>query len=163
MSQRLVLYLLDGPLGQPLQFWSFEDRDAIRIGRAPENDVVIANPYVSRDHMALRWSDGDWHLTAFSAQGLIADGKKFERLALGHDAAQGFEFQLGPSGPVLRLGSQLGGDDDSTQYQSAGEVPALFIDPERLRREVQEIAGDDFFRRLQSSLKTLRGPSPSQG
>ena len=58
MDPRVSFCLLDSPNGAPLQQWIFENQPAIRIGRSPENDVVIAHQYVSRDHVCLSHVQG---------------------------------------------------------------------------------------------------------
>lgn len=44
----VTLYLLDPQQATQLQQWQFEDQSLIRIGRAPDNDVILTNPLVSR-------------------------------------------------------------------------------------------------------------------
>jgi pSer/pThr/pTyr-binding forkhead associated (FHA) protein len=60
MSIPVVIDLLDSAQGHPLRTWSFNDRDKITLGRTPENDVSVADPYVSRSHAYLQVKDGGW-------------------------------------------------------------------------------------------------------
>ena len=78
-----------------LSWWSFEargrsgtsnltDRD-LRIGRAPENDVILEDPdrTVSRFHAELRFENGQYALIDLNSQnGLWMDGQRLPRLTL---------------------------------------------------------------------------------
>lgn len=158
MSQTVALCLLDGPTGRALQKWTFDDRSVIRIGRSPENDVVIADQFVSRDHVCLSLDGGTWVLTVLSQQGVFCGSRKVFNLRLGPEAANGFLFRLGSNGPHLRFELVSEGElDESTVYHDAGQQPILRLDRERLRREVGEICDGDFFQKLRASIGALRG------
>ncbi len=59
------------------------DRPAIRIGRAPGNDVVLADLLVSRHHAELRRSGALWELVDLgSANGTYVNGARIARTAL---------------------------------------------------------------------------------
>ena len=78
----VTLYLLHPPETTPLQQWQFEDESAIRIGRAPDNDVVLADPLVSRYHLELRKKDfstqsDSWQLINQGTNGTFIDGRSF--------------------------------------------------------------------------------------
>jgi hypothetical protein len=38
----------------------FQPGELVRIGRAPDNDVLVAEPTVSRQHARMAWLDGGW-------------------------------------------------------------------------------------------------------
>jgi ABC-type multidrug transport system ATPase subunit/pSer/pThr/pTyr-binding forkhead associated (FHA) protein len=60
------------------------DRPAVRIGRAPDNDVVMADLLVSRHHAELRRSGDRWVLVDLgSANGTYVNGARITRAALG--------------------------------------------------------------------------------
>lgn len=47
----------------------------VHIGRAPDNEVVLSGPQVSRHHAVIRWEDGLWNLYDLkSANGTRVDG-----------------------------------------------------------------------------------------
>jgi hypothetical protein len=52
--------LVDSAQGQPIQTGRFSDQTEITIGREDGQDVVIPDPHVSRHHVTLIASDGDW-------------------------------------------------------------------------------------------------------
>lgn len=58
------------------QSWSL-DRDRLRLGRAPDNDIVIPFPVVSRHHAVLeRRADGYWCIDHQSRHGLLVNGRR---------------------------------------------------------------------------------------
>jgi hypothetical protein len=157
MIPRVTLQLLDTPAGKALQQWVFEGKDLIRIGRSPENDVVIADRFVSREHVYLSRYEEAWVVTVLTPQGILCGTRKLFNLRLSPETAHGFQFQLGSSGPVLRLELDAEEHADSTTRLHAGEVlPALTLDPVSLRREVTEISEGDYFRKLRASLQQFR-------
>ena len=56
---RKSLWLADG---QGLRFALEPQAGIVRLGRAADNDVVIANPRISRYHAQLRWVEPSWLL-----------------------------------------------------------------------------------------------------
>ncbi|HAG82897.1 MAG TPA: serine/threonine protein kinase, partial [Cyanobacteria bacterium UBA12227] len=50
----VTLTLLHPQASTPLQQWNFQSQSTIRIGRSPDNDVILNNPLVSRYHLELR-------------------------------------------------------------------------------------------------------------
>src|SRR4051812_25850068 len=101
MNPPVVLYVLDAEHLHPLQSWTFEGDVLIRIGRAPDNDIVFAHPGVSRSHAYMRLVDGEWSVFSVSQQGLYYGVHRLMELAL----RPGMVFQLGRNGPSLRFGS----------------------------------------------------------
>ncbi|WP_165251472.1 FHA domain-containing protein [Paludisphaera soli] len=161
-NPRLGLVLLDSPDGAPRQHWSFDARPVIRIGRSTDNDVVVADQHVSRDHVFLT-ADGDgWLLTVVSPQGIYCGPRKFLSLRLDPRALEGFVFRLGAKGPFLRLDAQAEpACGESTLAHDRDQHPLLVLDADRLRDEVEEISRGDYFRSLKESLGRLR-PSRSE-
>ncbi|MFM6190151.1 MAG: protein kinase domain-containing protein [Planktothrix sp.] len=90
----LTLRWLNAPQNTPLQQWTFAEQTPIRIGRAPDNQVVIVDPLVSRYHLELHpphdeaqsspWlliskgSNGTFVNGILTTQGLVADGACIE-------------------------------------------------------------------------------------
>src|SRR5438105_771174 len=71
-----------------------------RIGRSPENDVVVSDPTVSRQHAVVRAGAEGWELANLGSAPTYLGGQQVTRVLL--DKAQ--EVTLGSAdGPVLRL------------------------------------------------------------
>ena len=69
---------------RPERYVDLTDRD-LRIGRAPENDVILEDPdrTVSRFHAELRFENGQYALIDLNSQnGLWMDGQRLPRLTL---------------------------------------------------------------------------------
>lgn len=74
--------------------------NALTIGRAYDNDVVLDDPHVAAHHLRLaRGDDGRWAAEDLgSINGLHADGARRERIVLGDDTV----LQIGHTGLRLR-------------------------------------------------------------
>jgi pSer/pThr/pTyr-binding forkhead associated (FHA) protein len=157
MHQVVEILLFDSPQGRPLHVWSFSGRAEIRIGRATENDVVLADPCVSRAHARLTLEQAAWHAHALSTQGVFHAGRKFVDLEL----TPGTLFRLGPAGPYLRFQVALHDaatpGHDSTILEQPDQLPDLNVDHARVHRELDAVTGDPFFQRLRDSVARLRG------
>lgn len=69
----LHLLLRDGPQnGQRLSL----EGEVVRFGRAPDNDVVLADASVSRHHGKLVWGDGRWTLHVEGMNAVRVNGRK---------------------------------------------------------------------------------------
>lgn len=100
----VTLYLLHPQQSTPLQHWQFEDASVIRIGRAPDNDVVLSDPLVSRHHLQLQRQDAaasssHWQLTNQGTNGTFVDGVLVSQGAI----ADGALIQLAKGGPILKF------------------------------------------------------------
>jgi serine/threonine-protein kinase len=120
----VVLTLLDPQTLSPLKQWRFEEQTLVRIGRAPENDVILNSPIVSRFHLELRRIDqgidlrssdhptpalenpppnppeaGHWQLINSSVNGTFWEGK----LLTEEWITQSMVIQLAQGGPILRI------------------------------------------------------------
>jgi RsiW-degrading membrane proteinase PrsW (M82 family) len=82
------------------QSYVFQPGELVRIGRSPDNDVVVAEPTVSRQHAQLVWADGGWIYESAGHAATLLDGQPVTRLAVTQPA----ELVLGSAhGPVLRI------------------------------------------------------------
>src|SRR5438067_1914299 len=71
-----------------------------RIGRSPDNDIVVSDPTVSRQHAVIRAGAEGWELANVGSAPTYLGGQQVTRVLL--DKAQ--EVTLGSAdGPVLRL------------------------------------------------------------
>ncbi|MGE0761484.1 MAG: FHA domain-containing protein [Pirellulaceae bacterium] len=151
--QEVVIQLLDSASGRAVKLWKFRGRESLSIGRLPENDVEIHDPYVSRLHAEVVQRDGQWVLVACGRHGVLVDNQPVTERVLEHDVI----FQLGRSGPVMRF--QLGREDSGCGHTLTldDEHPLFFgLDETRIQEEVDRIAEGDYFRRLQAEARNLR-------
>lgn len=96
---RVTVSLLHPTMGHPIQHWRFQDQSAIRIGRAEDNDVAIADQHVSRYHAELKFARGVWELKNLGRNGTVLNGRNIEASPLGGEVV----FQLGSTGPTLQF------------------------------------------------------------
>jgi serine/threonine-protein kinase len=100
----VTLYLLHPQQTMPLQQWQFEDESTIRIGRAPDNHVILTNSLVSRYHLELRRIDvarqsNSWQLINQGTNGTFLDGILVSQALL----KDGSLIQLARGGPTLKF------------------------------------------------------------
>lgn len=83
----------------------------VTIGRTPDNDVVIAQPQVSRHHLALELRGGIWHaVDAGSTNGFFVNGQR----------VRGYPI----SGPLaLRLGDPVNGPVVEVKVNAPAAMP----------------------------------------
>ncbi|WP_250123125.1 protein kinase [Chroococcidiopsis sp. CCMEE 29] len=86
-----------------LQQWQFENESVIWIGRAPDNQVVLDNPLVSRRHLELRRitakKGNAWQLINQGTNGTFLDGILVSQSLV----ADGSLIQLAKGGPTLKF------------------------------------------------------------
>jgi len=99
----VTLTLLDPQASIPLQKWNFHQPSIIRIGRSPNNDVIINDSLVSRYHLELRAmpsaSGNSWQLLNQGTNGTFLNGILVSRAILPNDAL----IQLARDGPILKF------------------------------------------------------------
>lgn len=99
----VTLQLLHPQQTTPLQQWEFQSESVIRIGRAPDNDVILTNPLVSRYHLELRHLDSaaenSWQLINQGTNGTFLDGTLVSQSLL----KNGSLVQLARGGPLLKF------------------------------------------------------------
>jgi hypothetical protein len=151
---KAVLHLLDSEKGRPLQTWTFSDRETITLGRAEENDIVVADPYVSRAHAYLKHESNGWRLTSISRQQVVFQGETWGELPL----SEGSIFRLGPNGCFLRFGEASG--EASTNLKTisfdATTMPVFSLDRDKMEREVNQIVEAGYFQQLKQAARQLR-------
>jgi RsiW-degrading membrane proteinase PrsW (M82 family) len=80
--------------------YSFEPGSTVRIGRSPDNDVVVSEPTVSRQHAHLGYGPEGWVFEGEGRAGTFLHGATVTRLVV-RDAV---ELTLAsPQGPLLRI------------------------------------------------------------
>jgi serine/threonine protein kinase, bacterial len=110
----VTLTLFDSSGQKLIKQWQFDQSRQIRIGRDPENQVVINDPLVSRFHADLVVSS-QWQLNSHGTNGTFVNGQKVEHALL----ANGTVLQLGVGGPVLRFEAA----ETNGACQHAGNTP----------------------------------------
>lgn len=149
-----IVHLLDSAQGQPLQTWRFANRTTISIGRSDDNDIVVANPLVSRAHATLVYDGSGWTLVSTGRHGTIVDSRVAAEFPLRHQMI----FQLGAGGPMLRFDAEAGSPRHSETLESISPetFAMLEVDEHRKQAEVDAIAGNDLFRNLLEQSRQLR-------
>lgn len=98
----IVLSLLNSV---PVQSWTFTSEDAIRIGRATDNQVILFSAVVSRHHAELRWNHdvNGWQIFNISPNGTYSDGEAIEV----ETVVDGMTIRLATSGPKIKIKLKL--------------------------------------------------------
>jgi serine/threonine-protein kinase len=99
----VTLTLLHPQASTPLQQWSFQSKSTIRIGRSPDNDVILNDPLVSRHHLELRETSAKsgslWQLINQGTNGTFLNGILVSRGIVPDDAL----IRLAREGPLLKF------------------------------------------------------------
>ena len=99
----VTLTLLHPHASTPLQQWNFQSQSTIRIGRSPDNDIILDDPLVSRHHLELRESPSPsgslWQLINQGTNGTFLNGVLVSRGLVPDDAL----IQLAREGPRLKF------------------------------------------------------------
>jgi serine/threonine-protein kinase len=100
----VTLTLLEAQNKTPLKQWCFDNFTVIRIGRAPDNHIVIADNLVSRYHLELRQigtnNHGDaWQVVSQGTNGTFLNGILINQSLLADHSL----LQLAQGGPMLRF------------------------------------------------------------
>ena len=101
----VTLSLLQPGQNAALKEWKFIDETLIiRIGRSPDNDVILTEPLVSRHHLELRKTNSlpnlrSWQAINKGTNGTFVDGILVAQSAI----ADGCLLQLAKGGPVLKF------------------------------------------------------------
>jgi hypothetical protein len=144
----ITLTLLDPARGHALHAWTFDGHAIIRIGRGDGNDVVIADPVVSRRHVELVPGDGEWQIVSLGRHGTWLNGAPISGTQpIWHATV----LQLGGNGPALEFRlDPAGGEAGETMTGLPASALALpTLDREALRADVGRIAEGEQFRQLQ--------------
>jgi RsiW-degrading membrane proteinase PrsW (M82 family) len=82
------------------QSYVFQPGQVVRIGRAPDNDVPVGDPTVSRQHARLVWANGGWTFEGVGQAATWLHGQPVTRVAV----TGPLDLTLGSAqGPVLRV------------------------------------------------------------
>jgi hypothetical protein len=153
MTHQITVHLLDSAQGHPLQTWSFEDHDSLTLGRAPDNDIVVADPYVSRAHAYLKFDGREWRLISLSRQMIFYEGDSWPEVPVG----DGTVCRLGPHGCYLRFGQAREHDSQrATMSFDATLMPVFKLDRDKMQKEVSQIADAPYFQQLKDAARAQR-------
>src|SRR5258708_22086829 len=82
------------------QTFTFEPGQTVRIGRSPENAIVVSDPIVSRDHARIRWQADSWILDDLGKGRTFVGGLPVASVSV----QQPLDVHLAtPLGPGLRI------------------------------------------------------------
>ena len=99
----IALTLLDPERQNSLQRWQFEHETVIRIGRSPDNDIVLNHSLVSRHHLELRQTENRgvsrWQLSNLGTNGSFLNGVLVSKALV----LDGASIQLANGGPLLKF------------------------------------------------------------
>ena len=106
----ITLTLLDSQQKAPLQQWHFEDESVIRVGRSPENHVVLTESLVSRHHLELRRissskNRSSWQLVSQGTNGTFLNGILVSQSLVTDNSL----IQLARGGPTLKFQIEASG------------------------------------------------------
>ncbi|RMG19155.1 MAG: FHA domain-containing protein [Deltaproteobacteria bacterium] len=132
------------------------DSDRVRIGRGPENDVLIPDDQVSRDVLAIVYREGTWYAVDRTGEGVRVDASA---PTPEHPLTDGARIHIGPDWWVtLHLGAPTAPGE--TRRASMGQTRARPLEqrpvPLRLRYRV---GGDVRTRRLEGTISIGADPA----
>jgi serine/threonine protein kinase len=95
----ITLTLLHPVQLTPIQHWTFDESEIVRIGRSTENQVVLYSAVVSRYHAEIRRANSAWEIVSLGANGTYLDGKRITQVPV----RDGMIIRLARSGPNLQI------------------------------------------------------------
>lgn len=99
------------------------EKDVVSIGRAKDNDIVVENLSVSRNHARIRLENGRYSLVDLnSANGSFINGTKITQAELNSDDI----ISIGKHKLHFVLGAHEGGAASATEADMGQPVPAAF-------------------------------------
>lgn len=102
------------------QTYGFEPGQTVRIGRSPDNAVVVSDPVVSREHAQVRWQADGWVLDDLGKGRTFVGGLPVSSVAVQQPLAV---HLANPLGPELRI--ELGqADQPGGGLLSWEDIPA---------------------------------------
>ncbi len=102
--KNIQISLWDERQSQILQQWEFVPPQPIRIGRAPDNEIVIDRPSISRLHATLVYTSlpqggGYWQIVNQGTNGTFINELSIDRVLV----TNGERVQLAPAGALLTI------------------------------------------------------------
>ncbi|MFM7364469.1 MAG: protein kinase domain-containing protein [Cuspidothrix sp.] len=116
----ITLTLLEKTQTTPAKQWCFDGSTEIRVGRAVDNHVVLADNLVSRYHLELKLVNNgkgyDWEVISQGANGTFLNGSLVTKSIISDNSL----LQLAQGGPVLRVQIQQLSSGSSVSVRSVG-------------------------------------------
>jgi RsiW-degrading membrane proteinase PrsW (M82 family) len=106
------------------QMFTFEPGQTIRIGRSPENSVVVSDPIVSRDHARIRWQPDGWILDDLGKGRTFVGGLPVASVSVQQPLDVHLATPLGPGLRIELAGAAEQADRDDQDSQPAAEPAA---------------------------------------
>jgi len=107
-------------LGERIIHRYFFDKDLLRIGRARDNDIVIENLSVSRNHARIKREDGHYYLTDLnSANGTLVNGVRVTKTEVFHND----QVAVGKHVLLFLAAEEQGPSGAEPQAPPPGEAP----------------------------------------
>jgi RsiW-degrading membrane proteinase PrsW (M82 family) len=113
------------------QAFTFEPGQTVRIGRSPDNSVIVSDPIVSRDHARVTWRADGWVLDDLGKGRTFVGGLPIASVAV----QETLDVHLAsPRGPELRIEltdeslprDDVAGDDQADTGPRAAAAPAEY-------------------------------------
>ncbi len=96
----LTITLFDTQQIKPQQQWRFDKESIIRVGRIPENQVVLQNDVVSGIHVEIHQiNPQQWQLISKGRNGTFVNDNAVQQIIL----TDGLQVQLAKGGPILKF------------------------------------------------------------
>lgn len=107
------------------QTFMFEPGQTVRIGRSPDNSVIVSDPIVSRDHARITWRSDGWVLDDLGKGRTFVGGLPIASVAV----QQALDVHLAnPHGPELRveLADEELADEELASQDQADTSPRTY-------------------------------------
>ena len=99
LNNVITLSLLHPVDKTPVQSWTFEEEEVVRIGRSVNNDVILYSAVVSRHHVELHQTEGGWEIRNIGTNGTYLAGQRIET----QPVKDGLVIRLARSGPNIQI------------------------------------------------------------
>jgi len=99
LNNIITLSLLHPIDKTPVQSWTFEREQVVRIGRSVNNDVVLYSAVVSRHHVELHPIKNGWEIHNIGTNGTFLAGQRIDKEIV----QDGFVIRLARSGPNIQI------------------------------------------------------------
>jgi len=137
-------------------------REKGQVARSRDADDLWEQPRRrhARVHAELTFRDGQWRLVSRGRNGVLVGSQTITEIPVLGDVT----FRLGTAGPLLKFNTLAASTEgtSATLSYTADTNPLLHLDETKLQNEVDQIASDEYFVRLQQKVKELRRSRDTQ-
>jgi pSer/pThr/pTyr-binding forkhead associated (FHA) protein len=95
----ITLSLLHPLHKTPVQSWTFDQEEVIRVGRSTDNNVVLYSAVVSRHHVEIHRVESGWGIKSIGTNGTYLDGHRIVEVPV----TDGMVIRLARSGPNIQI------------------------------------------------------------